>query len=290
MSTSWPKQKLRLLQKKMNVSSLLSEMVLLATLWCQEEERQHFQGWVNRQKASFTVYSKSLGKPGGETVVDSTLHRAGSCIGEGHISSSEGLMPFINCRTPFLAHFPYALGTHSPSQSPKIPYSDSSQRAFRLLWEESLGVQISKASEHHKTPCLYFPFRHSLTSAALCAAKKTEFYQHNTGIAVLPPKLQQDRRKETSIRHVHVYWVEHIYNEFGLESSSMKWGKHNTSSSTMFWQNLSGQGKAQCGANRHIWLSKHYTDAPRTLLFFCRSDCRSPSCPGRKRQWNTFCL
>lgn len=145
-----------------------------------------------------------------------------------------------------------------------------------LLWPTAPPrVQKSHLQTLHKEPSDFFEknlwecrsTKHLSTTkppAALCAAK-TEFYQHNT---VLPPKLQQDRRKEISVRHVHVYWAEHVYNEFGLESSSMKWGKQNTSSSSMFWQNLSGQGRAQCGANRHICLSKHYTDAPGTLLFF----------------------
>lgn len=45
----------------------------------------------------------------------------------------------------------------------------------------------------------------------------------------------------------------------------MKLGKHRSCSSTTFWQILSDQDGAQSEADRHIWLSKHYTDAPDVL-------------------------
>lgn len=118
MSTSWPKQKLRVSQKKINISSLLSEMAWLATLWCQEEGRQHFQGWVKRQKTSFTAYSKPLGSP----KVNQwwiPLYTEQDPAWEGDMSALPRtwyLLFFIiiYCRISFLSHFPYALVTHRP--------------------------------------------------------------------------------------------------------------------------------------------------------------------------------
>lgn len=119
MSTSRPKQKLRVLQKEMNVSPLLSEMALLATLWCQEERKQHFQGWVKRQKAPFTVCSKSLGSPM-VSLWWIPLYTEQDPAREGDMSALLRAWCLLFIAEPsFLARFPMLLWPIAPSRVQK---------------------------------------------------------------------------------------------------------------------------------------------------------------------------